>query len=368
MNKGIFSKTASVLFGIFLGVMLVVGGCSLAKNNQSAKSGTGQQITNKAVAAEPSDARNTPIVKAAKKVGPAVVGITNKALVRDIFNRVQLAELGTGSGVIYDKKGLIVTNNHVVEGAQEIVVSLSDGRSVSGQVLGVDAATDLAVVKIEADDLTVATFADSDQIMVGEPAIAIGNPLGLEFRGSVTAGVISALNRSIDLGERKFRLIQTDAAINPGNSGGALVNADGEVIGINSAKIAVSGVEGIGFAIPINAAKPIIADLEKQGRVSRPYLGVSLVDKDIAERYGIDVELQGGIYIIKVAGGGPAWKAGLRINDVITKFNGETISSVGDLREKIAAMGIGANVTLTILRGGNEMTVDVTLEEMPAQG
>lgn len=368
MNKGIFSKTASVLFGIFLGVMIVVGGCSLAKNDPFTKNAPGQQIAGKAVAAEPSEARNTPIVKAAKKVGPAVVGITNKALVRDIFNRVQLTELGTGSGVIYDKKGLIVTNNHVVEGAQEIVVSLSDGRSVTGQVLGVDAATDLAVVKIEADDLTVATFGDSDQIMVGEPAIAIGNPLGLEFRGSVTAGVISALNRSIDLGERKFRLIQTDAAINPGNSGGALVNADGEVIGINSAKIAVSGVEGIGFAIPINAAKPIIADLEKQGRVLRPYLGVSLVDKDIAERYGIDVDLQGGIYIIKVAGGGPAWKAGLRTNDIITQFDGDKISSVSDLRDKIAAKGIGATVTLTILRGGNEMTVDVMLEEMPAQG
>ena len=368
MNKSIFSKTASVLFGILLGVMLVVGGCSLAKNDQLAKNGIGQQIPNKAIAAEPSDARNTPIVKAAKKVGPAVVGITNKALVRDIFNRVQLTELGTGSGVIYDKKGLIVTNNHVVEGAQEIVVSLSDGRSVPGQVLGVDAATDLAVVKIDADNLTVATFGDSDQIMVGEPAIAIGNPLGLEFRGSVTAGVISALNRSIDLGERKFKLIQTDAAINPGNSGGALVNADGEVIGINSAKIAVSGVEGIGFAIPINAAKPIIADLEKQGHVSRPYLGVSLVDKDIAERYGIDVDLQGGIYIIKVAGGGPAWKAGLRTNDIITKFDGEKISSVSDLRDKIAAKGIGATVNLTVMRSGNEMNVDVKLEEMPAQG
>ena len=343
-------------------------GCSLAKNDQLAKNGSGQQITNKAVAAAPSDARNTPIVKAAKKVGPAVVGITNKALVRDIFNRVQLTELGTGSGVIYDKKGLIVTNNHVVEGAQEIVVSLSDGRSVPGQVLGVDAATDLAVVKIDADNLTVATFGDSDQIMVGEPAIAIGNPLGLEFRGSVTAGVISALNRSIDLGERKFKLIQTDAAINPGNSGGALVNADGEVIGINSAKIAVSGVEGIGFAIPINAAKPIVADLEKQGRVSRPYLGVSLVDKDIAERYGIDVDLQGGIYIIKVASGGPAWKAGLRTNDIITKFDGENISSVSDLRDKIAAKGIGSTVNLTIMRSGNEMNVDVKLEEMPAQG
>ena len=164
---------------------------------------------------------------------------------RDFFNRTQLMERGTGSGVIYDKAGYIATNNHVVEGASEIIVSLPDGRTVKGKVLGADAVTDLAVVKIDADNLTVATFGDSDTLQVGEPAIAIGNPLGLEFRGSVTAGVISALNRSIEVGERKFNLIQTDAAINPGNSGGALVNADGEVVGINSAKVAVSGVEGL---------------------------------------------------------------------------------------------------------------------------
>jgi serine protease Do len=203
--------------------------------------------------------------------------------------------------------------------------------------------------------------------MVGEPAIAIGNPLGLEFRGSVTAGVISALNRSIDLGERKFKLIQTDAAINPGNSGGALVNADGEVIGINSAKIAVSGVEGIGFAIPINAAKPIVADLEKQGRVLRPYLGVTLIDKEIAQRYGIDIDLQGGIFVLKVIAGGPAWKAGIRANDVIVKFNDETIGSVTDLRDKIASLGIGAAVNVTIKRGSQERNIEVILEEMPAR-
>lgn len=368
MKKSIFRHTASVLAGILLGVMLVAGGCSLVKQEPFAKVVPNRTVTTKATAATLSDARNTPIAKAAKKVGPAVVGITNKALVRDIFNRVQLAELGTGSGVIYDNKGLIVTNNHVVEGAQEIVVSLSDGRTVAGTVLGVDVATDLAVVKIEAEDFAVATFGDSDEIIVGEPAIAIGNPLGLEFRGSVTAGVISALNRSIDLGERKFRLIQTDAAINPGNSGGALVNADGEVIGINSAKIAVSGVEGIGFAIPVNAAKPILADLEKQGRVLRPYLGVSLVDKEIAERYGIEVELRGGIFVIRVTSGGPAWNAGILVNDVIIKFNGEKVDKVSDLREKIAAVPIGEKADVTVLRGDEEITVKVTLEEMPAQG
>lgn len=364
MKKIIFRNTASVLFGMMLGVLLIVGGCSLAKTTGNNISTT---LTTPVSAAEPSAARNTPVVRAAKEVGPAVVGITNKALVRDFFNRVKLTERGTGSGVIYDASGLIVTNNHVVEGAQEIVVSLPDGRSVPGQVLGTDAATDLAVVKIDAKDLTVAKFGDSDKIMVGEPAIAIGNPLGLEFQGSVTSGVISALNRSIDLGERKFRLIQTDAAINPGNSGGALVNADGEVIGINSAKIAVSGVEGIGFAIPINSVKPIIADLEKQGRVIRPYIGASLIDKEIAERYGISVDLKGGIYVLKVVAGGPVWKAGVRTNDVILKFNGDDISLVSELRDKLSNMNVGDKVKLQILRDGNKQNMDIVLEEMPAQ-
>ncbi len=171
------------------------------------------------------------------------------------------------------------------------------------------AATDLAVVKINENNLPVADFGDSSTLQVGEPAIAIGNPLGLEFRGSVTAGVISALNRSIQLGERKFDLIQTDAAINPGNSGGALVNAEGKVIGINSAKIAVSGVEGIGFAIPINSAKPILDELAKKGRVVRPYIGASLVDKDIANRYGFDIDLHDGIFVMKVWEGSPSAKA-----------------------------------------------------------
>lgn len=228
---------------------------------------------------------------------------------RDFFNRTQLMERGTGSGVIYDKAGYIATNNHVVEGASEIIVSLPDGRTVKGKVLGADAVTDLAVVKIDADNLTVATFGDSDTLQVGEPAIAIGNPLGLEFRGSVTAGVISALNRSIEVGERKFNLIQTDAAINPGNSGGALVNADGEVVGINSAKVAVSGVEGIGFAIPINTAKPILQELAERGRIARPYLGASLMDQEIADRYGFEINLHGGIFLVKVVPGSPGSKS-----------------------------------------------------------
>ena len=224
------------------------------------------------------------------------------------------------------------------------------------------------MVKIQADeDLPVAEFGDSDTLMVGEPAIAIGNPLGMEFRGTVTAGVISALNRTIDLGEQRFRLIQTDAAINPGNSGGALANADGQVIGINSAKIVVSGVEGIGFAIPINEAKPIIKQLAEQGRVVRPYLGVSLIDKTLAERFGFNIDLRGGLFVAKLFQNGPAYQGGIRPNDIITKFNGTKVDSVAALRDALNKCQVGQTVPVTILRGDTEVDKNVTLTEMPQQ-
>ena len=315
-EKTLMKKTLLALAAMSVSMSIFAAGCGFAgkapeKENSTSKPAVTQEQKMQEVEKNMSSARNTPIVKAAKKVGPTVVGITNKALVRDYFNRTQLVEKGVGSGVIYSKDGLIATNNHVVEGAKELVVSLPDGRTYPGRVLGTDPTTDLAVVKIDAkEDLPVAEFGDSDSLMVGEPAIAIGNPLGLEFRGSVTTGVISALNRSVDVGERNFKLIQTDAAINPGNSGGALVNADGQVIGINSAKVAVSGVEGIGFAIPINEAKPILEALAKNGRVARPFLGASLIDEETAQRLGFGLDLRGGLFVAKLVAGGPAYQIG----------------------------------------------------------
>ena len=370
MKHTITKKTLSTLVALSLSASFLTAGCGLDSNKTAAKTEnkpalTQEQQTKKAEA-NMSAARNTPIVQAAKKVGPAVVGITNKALVRDYFNRTQLVEQGSGSGVIYSKDGLIATNNHVVAGAQEIVVSLPDGKTYNGKVLGTDPNTDLAVVKIDADEeLPVAEFGDSDSLMVGEPAI--GNPLGMEFRGSVTAGVISALNRSLDMGERRFRLIQTDAAINPGNSGGALVNADGQVIGINSAKIAASGVEGIGFAIPINEAKPILKELAEKGRVVRPYLGVSLLDQTLAKRLGIDLDLRGGLFVVKMFQDGPAYRGGIRPNDIIVKFNGTKVASVADLRDALGKCQVGQQVPVTILRGDEEVNKTVTLTEMPQQ-
>ena len=377
MRKSIAKKTVSALLAMSLSMGFLTSGCGSASKAADKNTAKKPAVTQseevkkqeeqmKKVESKLSSNRNTPIVQAAKKVGPAVVGITNKALVRDFYNRTQLVEKGSGSGVIYSKDGLIATNNHVVEGAQELVVSLPSGSTYTGKVLGTDPNTDLAVVKIEADeDLPVAVFGDSDSLMVGEPAIAIGNPLGMEFRGSVTAGVISALNRSLEMGERRFKLIQTDAAINPGNSGGALVNADGEVIGINSAKIAASGVEGIGFAIPINEAKPILEELAQKGKVARPYLGVSLIDKDLAKRFGFDLDLRGGLFVAKMFQGGPAYLGGIRSNDIIVKFNGTKVSSVADLRDALGKCKVGQTVPVTILRGDTEVDKMVTLQEMP---
>ncbi|HML35195.1 S1C family serine protease [Sporomusa sphaeroides] len=314
-----------------------------------------------------SETRNTAVVRAAQAVGPAVVGITNKAYARDYDNRKMLVEQGTGSGVIFDANGYIATNNHVVENAQELVVSLADGRVLTGRVLGTDSVTDLAVIKVEATGLSAAAFGDSDSLLVGEPALAIGNPLGLEFKGSVTAGVISALNRSLEIGERKFNLIQTDAAINPGNSGGALVNAAGAVIGINSAKISVQGVEGIGFAIPVNIARPILQSLVEKGKIVRPYLGVGLLDRNSAAAYGYDLDIDKGVYVDKVAKNGPAGKAGLREGDIILQVANVETNSVADLRSAVDAQPVGSRVDVLITRDDRQQKLSVLLEEMPAQ-
>ncbi|MBC8015516.1 MAG: trypsin-like peptidase domain-containing protein [Sporomusaceae bacterium] len=357
------------LIGALIGGGLVLG-CSnqfIAKPTQQNTTPMQNLLQSPTAQAQVSDARNTPIVRAAQAVGPAVVGITNKAYARDSFNRRVLVEQGTGSGVIFDSNGYIATNNHVIQNAQEIIVSLADGRVLTGRVLGADPATDLAVVKVDAAGLPAAVLGDSDSLMVGEPAIAIGNPLGLEFKGSVTAGVISALNRSIEIGERKFKLIQTDAAINPGNSGGALVNADGVVVGINSAKISVAGVEGIGFSIPVNSARPILQSLIDKGRVVRAYLGVGLMDRNIAATYGYEFNIDKGIYVLQVSKTGPAGKAGLKEGDVILKVAGTDINSVADLRGVIEVQAVGTKVDVLIVRGGNQQTISVLLEEMPSQ-
>ena len=313
-----------------------------------------------------SDARNTAVVQAVKKVSPAVVGITTKVYDRDIFNRQVLVGEGIGSGIIFDKDGYIATNNHVVGTNKTVIVSLADGRTTDGTVVGTDARTDLAVVKIDLDNLTAASLGDSDTLQVGEPAIAIGNPLGLEFQGTVTAGVISSLNRTIAGEGQSMELIQTDAAINPGNSGGALVDADGEVIGINGAKISKEGVEGLGFAIPVNTARPILAELIKNGRVIRPYLGLYGLDKRMAARFGMNFDVKG-IYVYKLVVGGPLDGSGIRHGDIITKIDDKPVNDYMALQKIVESYRVGDTVTVTYLRDGDEHTAKIMLQELSPQ-
>ena len=338
-------------------------GCTSGNARESMGAGIPTSVT--AETGKISEARNTPIVKAAKAVGPTVVGITNKAVARDWFNNQIQIEQGVGSGVIFRKDGYIVTNYHVIAGAREILVSLSDGRSLQGQLIGADELTDIAVVKIDAGDLPAASFGNSDDIIVGEPAIAIGNPLGLEFQGSVTAGVISALNRTLDMGERRLKLIQTDAAISPGNSGGALVNADGYVIGINSIKIAAGGVEGMGFAIPINTVRDIVAQLMDNGHVVRPYLGVGVFDKESAARQGYQLNVDAGVYVQNVTLNGPADRAGVRRGDVILEISGQKVNTIAELRAAIAEHKAGDTITIVYDRDGEKIKAETVLKEMP---
>ncbi len=313
--------------------------------------------------------RNTAVVEAVKKVGPAVVGITTQIYDRDVFNRRIEVGQSVGSGVIFDKKGYIVTNNHVVGDSKTVNVCLSSGETVQGTVVGTDASTDLAVVKIEGSDaLPVAEFGDSDHLQVGETAIAIGNPLGLEFQGTVTVGVISALNRTLDDMDLRFKLIQTDAAINPGNSGGALVTADGKVVGINSAKIAKEGVEGMGFSIPINQARAIIEELIQNGRVTRAYLGLYGADKDLAARYGYrwDSNVKG-VLVMRIAGNSPLSLSGIRPGDYITAVGNTEISSVRDIRDVLDQYKPGDVLSITYLHDGEQRQTEVLLSEAPQE-
>ena len=366
-SKGRFDKRLAV---ILLAAILIGGVSGYKLNTHMHPAGDGQgTYTWSNDSSAPVDrtlpaSRNTAVVETAKRVGPAVVGITSEVYDRDIFNRNVEVGQNVGSGVIFDKKGYIVTNNHVVGNNRQVNVALSDGQVVTGKVIGTDAVTDLAVVKIPGSDkLPVAEFGNSDSLQPGETAVAIGNPLGLEFRGTVTVGVISALNRTLDDVEQQIKLIQTDAAINPGNSGGALCTADGKVIGINSAKIAKAGVEGMGFAIPINQVKTIVSQLISNGHVTRPYLGLYGIDKTLAARNGISWDHNGGIYVYKIADGSPLDGSDIVRGDYIMQINGKATNSLSELRNVMMNYKPGDKVTITYEHSGHTRTAVVVLGE-----
>ncbi len=335
------------------------------------------------VSTEKLSASSNSIADIVDSVSPAIVGITNLQSQKsgDIFGNFsqgsdsENVESGTGSGVIFKKEGkagYVLTNNHVIEGAESIQVTLFNGDKVKAELVGADALTDIAVLKIDAEHVTVvADVGDSAALRTGEDVIAIGNPLGEEFTRTVTQGIISGVDRTIDVttsdGNWALNVIQTDAAINPGNSGGPLINMSGEVIGINSLKISENGVEGLGFAIPSNDVIPIAEELMQNGKIQRPFIGVGLVEMSevpdyyLRENMNLPENVKEGVIVGNVSPSSPADEAGLKQQDVIVAMNGEALSSASELRKYLyTETEIGEQVKLTVYRNGKKM--DVTLK------
>lgn len=296
-----------------------------------------------------------------EKCKDSVVEITTESASsgNSIFG--QYVSQGAGSGVIISKDGYIVTNNHVVSGATSLKVTTTDGTEYDASVVGKDSQTDLAVIKVDANNLQAATLGDSDILQVGDPAIAIGNPLG-ELGGTVTTGIISATDRQITIDDETMTLLQTDAAINPGNSGGGLFNADGNLIGIVNAKESSTGIEGLGFAIPITPAQDIITELMQNGSVtSRPALNVSLYDYT-SNNQGQYSKYEDGCYIVQIVKNGAADKAGLKQNDRILSFDGEQIPSTSDVKNVLKKHKIGDTIKMVVERDSKKITVEITLQ------
>ena len=316
-------------------------------------------------------------VYVAQKVLPSIVGINVEYSVSSIFSRNQSTATAEGSGVIISDDGYILTNNHVIDSsssssyyevgdASKITVYLYNNETpYEAKIIGTDAQTDLAVIKIDKTGLTAAELGDSDTVQVGEWCMSIGNPLGM--RSTVCQGSISALNRQITDSEGKtYNVLQTDAAINEGNSGGALVNSKGQVIGINTLKASGEGVEGLGFAIPINDTKDIYSDLIQYSKVKRPYIGIT--GSDITEdtvKANPTFDLKVGAYVRGVDDYSPAEKAGLKIGDIIIEADGQTVENMDDLNKIKNSHQIGDTMTLKIYRSGEEKTIELTLAEQP---
>jgi serine protease Do len=296
------------------------------------------------------------------QVMPSVVSVTTETVVSSFFG--QSTEHVAGSGILIDDQGYIVTNNHVVENAQSIYVELAENGTFPANIVGTDSLSDLAVIKIDAADLPYAYWGDSSLLSVGDWVLAIGNALGEGI--TATEGIVSRLNVSVNVeGNTLYGLIQTTAAINPGNSGGPLVNMSGEVIGITSVKIVASEVEGMGFAISSDEAKPIILDLIHYGHVTYPWLGVGLYTVDPSLAAALNLSVERGALIVTVVADSPADTAGLREDDIIIRFGGRGISDVADLVRAIRASEIGEEVEIVFVRGEDVKTTSARLIERP---
>lgn len=303
------------------------------------------------------------IVEVIEKVTKSVVNINTLRVFHDVFYRTVPVK-GMGSGFILDEKGYILTNNHVIEKAERIVATLTDGRVLEGKLAGTYKSTDVAVIKVDTNNLTAAELGDSDNLRVGQRVFAIGNPFALAGGPTVTSGVISALNRTIDSRRGVFKnLVQTDAAINPGNSGGPLIDTRGRVIAISTAIIPYA--QGIGFAIPVNAAKQCSREIILYGAVMRPWLGITglNITGKVADYYELPVN--NGVLVVNTAPDSPAYKAGIRRGDIILEFDNKTISRVEELQSILIERKPGDKAELTIQRGLKKGLLEVILERAP---
>jgi len=379
----IVALLGSVIGGALVGAWFQFGAPAIAGD-------TGNNVINNRVETQPVkqieiiDKTDSPVTAIAEKVSPSIVGIQVNYRIQDFWFGTQVGS-GSGSGIIIRSDGYILTNNHVIERAAGTGNTMAQGASISvilpyqkdrsydAKIVGRDEKTDLAILKIDLTDLPAADLGDSDQLKVGELAVAIGNPAGIEFMGTVTSGIISGLNREVQISQNhKLKVIQTDAAINPGNSGGALVNSRGEVIGVNTLKISgVSGeYEGLGFAIPINTAKEIIDDLIVEGYVrGRPKLGVYF-DPRLTEERAQQLGVPMGFLVYEVEPLSGAYNAGIRVGDIITEFNGVRVKDFNELENEKNKCKAGDVVTIKLYRiknietrEGEYLTLEVTLGE-----
>ena len=304
------------------------------------------------------------ILDVVEKVSRSVVNVSTVKILHDMFYQ-SVPVRGMGSGVVIDPRGFILTNSHVVEGAERIKVTMANGKVLTGRVIGGCGADDIAVIRIEEKgDYPAAELGDSSKLRIGQRVFAIGNPFGLAGGPSVTAGVISAVNRSIrsETGLME-NLVQTDASINPGNSGGPLVDINGRVVAISTAIIPFA--QGIGFAIPIDAAKKCSQEIMTHGKVIRPYLGIGglTLNRDMADYYGLSTEK--GVLIAQIAPNSPAYEAGIIAGDVITSFGTVAVNSIEDLQKEISKRKAGETVKISIVRGTLKGSLEVVFQSMP---
>lgn len=358
-NRLIGTVTAIVIAGVALSGGAAYGGYKLAASQSASKpySADSQFVPGYS---HSSGSGNTvqvlDVSDVVQVLRPSVVEINTEVVTNSYFG--QGIAQGAGSGIIISEDGYIVTNNHVIAGANKISIGTYDGQTMDAVLVGTDPQTDVAVIKVDATGLTPASFGNSDEIKVGEAVIAIGNPLG-SLGGTVTTGIISAVGREITIENETMTLLQTDAAINQGNSGGGLFDINGDLIGIVNAKQSAEGIEGLGFAIPISDVTSVIQDLVKNGKVtSRPLLGVSL--QDIPE--GVNTQTEPGVYIVQITDGSSAADAGLEYGDLIVSFDGQNVSSAAEVKSILRQHAIGDEVEMVVNRDGTEHSISITLK------